>query len=267
MDDDELLEFFKPLVLTCARHTSNLLVDVGAKAEHRYLKVALGTYSEIFASFDRVTPDITSLLRAYGKEFDFKSQSTYPKGDAVTYFLHWLQDNYGTRLVLSSFRAMLGAVKITSWLRHWNYGGTETSSLSSSSNEAVKKITDGAASSTTTVRHLYGDIESVELRREKASPSSRRTMTRALLFVRWDSQIYDESDEHAREWIEVLPKKYGSPLKDGWEIADARESEYDHNVMSESEDQSRLSSENEEAAESEEAVSGSELSSDFDDDE
>lgn len=125
---------------------------------------------------------------------------------------------------------------------------------------------DGAASSTITVRHLYGDIESVELRREKASPSSRKTMTRALLFVRWDSQIYDESDEHAREWIEVLPKNYGSPLKDGWEIVDARESEYDHNVMSESEDESSLSSENEEAAESEEAVSGSELSSDFDDD-
>ena len=108
MDDDELLEFFKPLVLTCARHTSNLLVDVGAKAEHTYLKVALGTYSEVFTSFDRVTPDITSLLRACGKEFDFRSQSTYPKGDAVTYFLHWLQESYGTRLVLSSFRAMLG---------------------------------------------------------------------------------------------------------------------------------------------------------------
>jgi len=108
MDDDELLEFFKPLVLTCARHTSNLLVDVGAKAEHKYLKVALGTYTEVFTSFDRVTPDITSLLRACGKEFDFRSQSTYPKGDAVTYFLHWLQKEHPTRLVLNSFRAMLG---------------------------------------------------------------------------------------------------------------------------------------------------------------
>lgn len=124
---------------------------------------------------------------------------------------------------------------------------------------------DGATSSTTTVRHLYGDIESVELRREKVSPSSRKTMTRALLFVRWDSRIYDESDEHSREWIEVLPKNYGSALKDGWEIVDARELEYEPVVMSESEGESSLSSENEEAAESEEATSSSGCSSESDD--
>ena len=115
------------------------------------------------------------------------------------------------------------------------------------------------------MRHLYGDIESVELRREKVSPSSRKTMTRALLFVRWDSRIYDESDEHSREWIEVLPKNYGSALKDGWEIVDARELEYEPVVMSESEGESSLSSENEEAAESEEATSSSGCSSESDD--
>ena len=108
MDDAQIREIFEPLILTCARHTSNLLVDVGAKAENSYLKVLLGSYAENFTSFDRVTADITSLLRACGKEFDFRSQATYPKGDAVTYFFHWLQSKYPTRLVLNSFRAMLG---------------------------------------------------------------------------------------------------------------------------------------------------------------
>jgi len=108
MSDDELWDLLAPIILTCARHTSNLLVDYGAKAELKYLKEALGEYLDLFSSFERVTADITGLLRATGKEFDFRSQATYPKGDAVTYFFHWLHENYPVRPILNSFRAMLG---------------------------------------------------------------------------------------------------------------------------------------------------------------
>jgi len=108
MSDEELTGIVAPLVVTCARHTSNLLVDWGAKGELAYLKVALSDSLSTFESFDRITADITSLLRAAGKEFDFRSQATYPKGDAVTYFYHWLQDKYPGRLVLNSFRSQLG---------------------------------------------------------------------------------------------------------------------------------------------------------------
>jgi len=108
MSDDELNDLVGPLIVTCARHTSNLLVDYGAEAEFAYLKTALAESLDTFTSFERVTTNVTALLRAAGKETDFRSQATYPKGDAVSYFFYWLKTNHKDTLVLNSFRAMLG---------------------------------------------------------------------------------------------------------------------------------------------------------------
>ena len=63
-------------------------------------------------------------------------------------------------------------------------------------------------------------------------------MTRSMLYVRWDQRVYDDDDEGALEWVEVLPKNYGKDGKDGWEVVEARntaadEEEEDWDIMDE----------------------------------
>ena len=119
------------------------------------------------------------------------------------------------------------------------------------------------------IRHLYGDIEDFELRKEKLSPSSRKTMTRILLFVRWDTRIYADEDEQSREWIEVLPRNYGSSEKDGWEIVEARPREAVE-VPMEEEDRSAADEseeENDQDSSSDSTGDGSECDSDDSDSE
>ena len=105
---DQIREVFKVILTTCQRHTSNLLIDWGAKAEELYLKLLLEEDLSGFDPFVRISAKLADLLRACGKEFDFRSQAVYAKGDAMTYFLQWLIKNYPKRMVLNSFRAMLG---------------------------------------------------------------------------------------------------------------------------------------------------------------
>ena len=35
---------------------------------------------------------------------------------------------------------------------------------------------------------------------------SRKTTTKALLYVRWDEDLYEDGDEDAESWLEVIPK-------------------------------------------------------------
>ena len=69
------------------------------------------------------------------------------------------------------------------------------------------------------VKHLYGDIIDAKVMKSK---SGKNTVTRSMLYVRWDQRVYDDDDEGALEWVEVLPKNYGKDGKDGWEVVEAR---------------------------------------------
>ena len=64
------------------------------------------------------------------------------------------------------------------------------------------------------VEHLNGVVLEVEVSKTKAG-QSRTTTTKALLYVRWDEDLYEEGDEGAESWLEVIPKYYGMDGKDG----------------------------------------------------
>ena len=89
--------------------------------------------------------------------------------------------------------------------------------------EEVQRLIEGPSSSgpLKTVKHLYGEIEDVKVTKTKVG-RSRKITTKALLYVRWDKNIYSDEDEEAEGWLEVIPKFYGMPGKDGWEIVERR---------------------------------------------
>ena len=68
-----------------------------------------------------------------------------------------------------------------------------------------------------TVKHLYGEILEAEILKTKAG-QSRKTTTKALLYVRWDEDLYEDGDEGAESWLEVIPIYYGMDGKNGWVI-------------------------------------------------
>ena len=109
LDRSKLYELIIPLLLTCARHTANLVIDDGVKAEVEFLKSELAESLGDFTKFERVTAELDDLLRSCAKEFDWRSQATYPKGDSKSYFFEWLRTHHGEGLVLSYFRGMCGS--------------------------------------------------------------------------------------------------------------------------------------------------------------
>ena len=74
----------------------------------------------------------------------------------------------------------------------------------------------------TTLRPLYGEIVDVKTKRVKAG-KSKKTTNKALLYIRWDEDIFDDDTDEALEWVEVQPKLHGTNGKGGWEIVPVRE--------------------------------------------
>ena len=88
--------------------------------------------------------------------------------------------------------------------------------------EEVVAVKDGYShGALKTVKHLYGEITDVKVTKTKVG-SSKKTTTKVLLYVRWDYDIYDDEDDDAEGWLEVIPKYYGMPGRDGWEIVERR---------------------------------------------
>jgi hypothetical protein len=75
-----------------------------------------------------------------------------------------------------------------------------------------------------TVSHLYGEIVDVKVTKTKVG-KSKKTTTKALLYVRWDKRIYDDDNDESLEWIEVQPKLHGADSKGGWELVPVRAAE------------------------------------------
>ena len=61
-----------------------------------------------------------------------------------------------------------------------------------------------------TVENLNGAILEVKVSKTKAS-QGKTTTTKALLYNRWDEDLhlYEDGDEGAESWLEVIPKYYG----------------------------------------------------------
>jgi hypothetical protein len=74
----------------------------------------------------------------------------------------------------------------------------------------------------TSLRPLYGEILDVKTKRVKAG-KGKKTTNKALLYIRWDEDIFDDDTDEALEWVEVQPKLYGTNSKGGWEIVPVRE--------------------------------------------
>ncbi len=69
------------------------------------------------------------------------------------------------------------------------------------------------------VSYCYGEIRDAKIVKNKVG---RKTVTSALLYVRWDEKVYDEENEQSLEWVNVIPGNYGASGKDGWELVDVR---------------------------------------------
>jgi hypothetical protein len=108
MNDEQLAEVLNVILSTCQRHTYNLLIDVGAKAELEYLKLLLNESLDDFTEFERVTVDVSNLNRAAGKELDYRAEAAYAKGGAVIHYFEFLVTRYSKTVVLNTFRSMLG---------------------------------------------------------------------------------------------------------------------------------------------------------------
>mmetsp|Transcript_32600 Transcript_32600/g.73628 ORF Transcript_32600/g.73628 Transcript_32600/m.73628 type:complete len:219 (-) Transcript_32600:392-1048(-) len=65
-----------------------------------------------------------------------------------------------------------------------------------------------------TVENLNGVILEVVVSKTKAS-QRRTTTAKALLYNRWDEDLYEDGDEDAESWLEVISKIYGMDGKNG----------------------------------------------------
>jgi len=82
-------------------------------------------------------------------------------------------------------------------------------------------VVEGKTGTWQSIRHLYGEIEQVKVVKTKVG-KSKKTTTTTLLFIRWDTEVYDDGDEEAREWVAVTPVLYGTAGEGGWEIVPVR---------------------------------------------
>jgi hypothetical protein len=105
--------------------------------------------------------------------------------------------------------------------------GDEETMTAAEVEELLTGETHAVGSTWATVRHLYGEIMEVATTRTRVG-RSKKTTSKAMFFVRWDKGIYNDDDESATEWLEVLPKNHGIDGKDGWEIV-AQRSEVESN--------------------------------------
>ena len=61
------------------------------------------------------------------------------------------------------------------------------------------------------------EIAEVKIKRVQAG-KGKKTTNKALLYIRWDEDIFDDDTDETLEWVEVQPKLYGTNSKGGWEL-------------------------------------------------
>ena len=69
------------------------------------------------------------------------------------------------------------------------------------------------------VSYCYGKICGVKIAKQKRGA---KTVSHALLYVRWDPRLFPVEDNDSLEWVNVIPRNYGAVDKDSWELVEVR---------------------------------------------
>ena len=69
------------------------------------------------------------------------------------------------------------------------------------------------------VSYCYGEIRGVKIAKQKRGA---KTVSHALLYVRWDPRLFPVEDNDSLEWVNVIPRNYGAVGKDSWELVEVR---------------------------------------------
>ena len=75
------------------------------------------------------------------------------------------------------------------------------------------------ANTYSSVSYCYGEIRGVKIAKQK---QGAKTVSHALLYIRWDARLFPIEDNDSLEWVNVIPRNYGAVGKDSWELVEVR---------------------------------------------